>query len=68
MLHDFEIEMSEEEHQRQQRQSGDEQGAGEQNPEQPVIVLEVHVEHHDDRELQRRQKEKCRDEAATGDE
>src|ERR1700730_16524790 len=68
MLHDFEVEVYEEEHQRYERQRRYEKRAGEEDPEQAVIVFEVHVEHHDDRELERRQKQKCWDESATGDE
>src|SRR5258705_2478959 len=57
MLHDLDEEMAEEEHQRQERQRGDQQRSGEQDTEKPVVVLEVHVEHYDDQELERRQNE-----------
>ena len=53
MLHDLDMEMSEEEQQRDQRERSDQKGAAKQHPEKPVIVFEVHVEHHDDQEFQR---------------
>src|SRR5436190_1906413 len=43
--------VAEEEHQHDERDDGDDQRAGEQRAEQLVVVLEVHVEHDDDREL-----------------
>jgi hypothetical protein len=36
-------------------------------PEEPVVVLEVHVEHDDDRELERGQRQKRWDETTSGD-
>src|SRR4051812_9672280 len=68
MLHDLDEEMSEEEHQRQKRERGDEKRSGEQHPEKSMVVFEMHVEHHDDRELERRQNQQRGDESATGDE
>ena len=55
MLHDFDVEMSEEEHQPEQREGRHQKRAGEEHPENPGVVLEMHVEHDDDRELERRQ-------------
>ena len=67
MLHDLDEEMSEEEHQRQEREGGDQQRTGEEHPENPVIVLEMHVEHHDDRELERGKSQKRRHKPAARD-
>jgi hypothetical protein len=52
MLHDLDVEMSEEEQQREKRERCDQERPGEKYPEKPVIVLEMHVEHHHDQELQ----------------
>src|SRR4051794_34270053 len=68
MLHDLDEEMSEEEHQRDEGQARDEQRSGEQHAKEPVVVLEMHVEHHHDRELERRQSEQGRNESPRRDE
>jgi DsbC/DsbD-like thiol-disulfide interchange protein len=57
MLHDLDVEMSEKEEQPDQRDTRHQERAGEEHPEESVIVLEVHVEHHDDRKLQPREKQ-----------
>src|SRR5690348_9335189 len=55
-------ELPEQEKERDERGHRDRQRAGEQRAEQLVIVLHVHVEHHDDRELGDRHDEKRRHE------
>src|SRR4051812_23256085 len=54
--------VAEEEHQHDERDDGDDQRAGEQRAEQLVVVLEVHVEHDDDRELHGRHDQQRRHE------
>ena len=55
-------ELPEQEEQGDERGHRDDQRSGEQRPEQLVVVLEVHVEQHDDRELHRRHDEQHRHE------
>src|SRR5207248_358079 len=46
LLHDFDVKVSEQEHQRDQRQRGNEKRAREEDAKNSMIVLQVHVEHH----------------------
>ena len=45
--------MPEEEHQREERAGGDEEGPGEQHTKQLVVVLKMHVKRHNDCKLER---------------
>src|SRR5438105_4408647 len=58
--------MSEEEHQRDKQRGGDEKWSREQCPEQLVVILQVHVEHHDNRELECRESQQSGYERARG--
>src|SRR5688572_23419317 len=59
-----EVELAEEEEERDDHDHADEERSHEQRAEHFRIVLEVHVEHHDNHELRRRHDEQRRDEQA----
>src|SRR5688500_13034737 len=61
-------EVSEQEQEADDRHDSDDQRTGEQRTEQPGVVLEVHVVHHDDRELHGRHDQEARHEQLRSDE